>query len=153
MAEKGFEVVANDLEAEALEILQNRLPQGAPVRLVQGSFDEIDWPDFDVVVAGFCLFFLPPERLHRFWPRLARIVRPGGLIAGQFLGVHDDWATRGYTVLTRAEVDELLAPYEVLHFEEAERDGETAMRDPKHWHVFHFVARRKVDTPIRQNEG
>lgn len=144
LLDRGLDVVANDLEPEALEILRSRLPDGASVQLVQGSFDQIDWPTFDVVVAAFSLFFLPAERFRAFWPHLIAAVCPGGLLAGQLLGVYDDWASRGYTVLSRFEADRLLSGFDVLYFEEAERDGETAMRDPKHWHVYHFVARRKM---------
>ncbi len=153
MAGKGLKVVANDLETEAIEILRARLTEDTSVRFTQGSFDEIEWPEFDVVVAAFSLFFLPPKRFQRFWPRLVASVRPGGLFAGQLLGIHDDWAARGYTVLSRSEVETLFAPFDLLHFEEVERDGETAMRDPKHWHVFHIVARRKQSAAIRQNEA
>jgi tellurite methyltransferase len=76
------------------------------------------------------------------WQRLVNALRSDGIFAGQLLGVNDDWTARGYTAHTRTEVQSLLHPFEILHMEEAERDGETALREPKHWHIFHIVARK-----------
>ena len=43
---------------------------------------------------------------------------------------------------TRAKVESLLAPFAIEHFVEEERDGTTANGSPKHWHLFHIVARK-----------
>jgi len=42
----------------------------------------------------------------------------------------------------REEVERLLAPFEAERFDEVEEDGETALGKPKHWHLFHIVARK-----------
>jgi hypothetical protein len=36
----------------------------------------------------------------------------------------------------------LIAGLELERFEEREWDGETALGEPKHWHIFEVVARR-----------
>lgn len=43
---------------------------------------------------------------------------------------------------TRAEAEKLLAPLVVERFYEEERDGTTVSGAPKHWHIFHIVARK-----------
>lgn len=139
----GFSVIANDGEEEALDIVRSRLPVGADVSFLPGRFEDIDLPRADVVVAGFSLFFLEPGAFRLFWTRLVDSMPAGAVFAGQFLGIHDDWAERGYTVHDAETLRQDLEGFEILHWEEAERDGETAMREPKHWHVFHVVARRK----------
>ncbi len=53
-------------------------------------------------------------------------------------GVRDLTANPGLAL-----VIELLRGLEVEHFEEVEEDGETAVGDPKHWHLFHVVARQR----------
>ncbi len=69
-------------------------------------------------------------------------MRPGGRFAGQLLGDHDTWGSRSdITALTRDEALALLEAFEVERFDEEENDGE-ACSGPKHWHVFHAVARR-----------
>ncbi|MFN8220515.1 MAG: methyltransferase domain-containing protein [Fimbriimonadales bacterium] len=143
LLEKGFHVVAIDGEPEAIEIVRSRLPEDADVEMVVANFETVDLPACDVAVAGFSLFFLEPPAFDKFWRRLVAAIRPGGLFAGQFLGPNDDWVSRGYSVHSRAQIDELFRDFEVLHLEEAERDGETAMKTPKHWHVFHVVARKR----------
>ena len=144
LVEKGLKVIAVDQEPEALEKTKERLPQQAEVHLLKAQFQDLglDPDSLDLIVAGFSLFFLRTWEFGRVWQRLVRALRPGGIFAGQLLGVNDDWAERGYTVHTRSEIESLLHPFEILYLEEAERDGETAMREPKHWHVFHVVARK-----------
>ncbi|MBI1755726.1 MAG: class I SAM-dependent methyltransferase [Fimbriimonas ginsengisoli] len=143
---RGFQVVAVDQSKEALEIVRSCLPAGASVEFVQSGFEDLDLAPlgtFDVIVAEFSLFFLPPPAFRAFWARMMADLKPGGLFMGQLLGVNDEWAPRGYTVLTRAGVEQLLAPFETLHLEEVDLDGETSQRVPKHWHIFHFIARKR----------
>jgi len=144
LLEKGLKVVAIDQEPEALEITRSRLPPEAAAHLLKAQFQDVgfDSDSLDVVAAFFALFFLRPWEFGRVWQRLLAALKPGGVFAGQFLGINDDWADRGYTVHTRSEVESLLHPFEVLYLEEVERDGETTLREPKHWHVFHVVARK-----------
>jgi SAM-dependent methyltransferase len=144
LLDKGLKVLAVDQEPEALEITRFRLPEGAEVHLVKAQFQDLglDPESLDLVFAGFSLFFLRFWEFGQVWQRVLSALKPGGIFAGQLLGVKDDWAERGYTVHTLEEVQSLLHPFEVLYFEEAERDGETLLREPKHWHVFHVVGRK-----------
>jgi len=142
---KGFRMTAVDAEQEALDILQSRLPSGAPVKLICSSFENLDWKSlgtFDVVVAHFSLFFIAPGVYDRVWKQVVDAVRPDGLLSVQILGVNDDWVSRGYTVKTNEQIEDMLEPFEVLFMDEVDRDGETAQNVPKHWHVFHVVARK-----------
>jgi tellurite methyltransferase len=145
---KGFEVVANDMEPEALDIVRSRVPAEAHVEFLPGRFEDITMPEADLIVAGFSLFFLPPSEFADFWPKVVRALRPGGVFAGQFLGVHDDWAARGYTVMERSQVERMLQGLEVLALDEADQDGETSLGEAKHWHVFHVVARKPTGVEI-----
>ena len=142
LAEMGFHVTAVDGEQKALDHLQKRLPKNANVELVCSTFQDFEPGRYDVVVAHFSLFFLPRSDFEAFWPRLVAAVKPGGLLSMQFLGKNDQWADQ-CTTHTRQEVDQHLSPFEVLFLQEVEREGETAAGNPKHWHVFHVVARKK----------
>ena len=44
---------------------------------------------------------------------------------------------------SRDEVLALLRGLEIEHLDEVDEDGQTAVGDPKHWHVFHVVARKR----------
>ena len=45
-------------------------------------------------------------------------------------------------MLPREYVEALLSPFEVEHLEEVNRPGKDAMGNPKHWHLYHIVARK-----------
>ena len=46
------------------------------------------------------------------------------------------------TFNTRAEVEALLADFEIEELREQDEPGE-AVSGPKHWHVFHVIARKR----------
>ena len=106
-------------------------------------FEEAEWPSCDLVNASFSLPLCTPAAFPALWARIVRSLRTGGRFCGQFYGVRDEWASGGLVTLTRTEVDRLLAPFEVELLEEWEDDGTTALGSPKHWHLFHVVARKR----------
>lgn len=142
LLEHGLDVVAVDVSEEALSYLRPKIPKGSNVELICSSFTDLDLDSYDVAVACFTLFFLSPAEFEAFWPRVVSSIKPSGIFAGQFLGVNDSWNERGFTTHDLNAVSELLKGFEVLHLDEDERDGETALGDAKHWHVFHVIARR-----------
>lgn len=143
LLDKGLRVEAVDGEEEALRILRSRLQARQGVELVCSRLEDYTPPKCQVAVAMFSLFFLNQAEFNSLWKRIVRSIVPGGVFAGQFLGLHDDWKDRGYTLHRKHEVERLLSEFEILHLDEVERDGETAMGTQKHWHVFHVVARKR----------
>jgi len=73
-----------------------------------------------------------------------RALRPGGIFAGQFFGVHDEWNVPGQdiTFVTREQAEEMLHGFALIEFNEEDMDGHTADGAPKHWHVFNILARK-----------
>ncbi len=144
LSDRGFHVIAVDHDREAIKILQDRLEEGADVRLVEARLEDVELIAADVIVAMFSLFFLGPKGFPRLWKEVLHSLKPGGVFAGQILGVHDDWARLEYAVHTREQVENsLFADFEILHLEEVNRDGKDIFGVPKHWHIFHVVARKK----------
>lgn len=141
LRERGLDVLAVDAEPEAVARTRERVGDDPRVEVREAMMQDLPLgaAQFDAIVAGFSLFFLSPADFAAFWPRLVRSLKPGGLFAGQFLGVHDDWKDLGFSLHTRTEVERLLEPFDLLYFEEAERDGATTQGVRKHWHVFHVV--------------
>jgi demethylmenaquinone methyltransferase / 2-methoxy-6-polyprenyl-1,4-benzoquinol methylase len=78
--QKGCSVVGLDQSAEMLAEARRRLPEG--VELVEGSADQLPFPDgsFDGLTFTYLLRYVddPGATLRE----LARVVRPGGTIAG-----------------------------------------------------------------------
>jgi tellurite methyltransferase len=94
--------------------------------------------------AQFALPFIPRQRFPDVFVRLTAALTLGGVFAGQFFGVHDQWNTPDHamTFLTRAEAETLLSDLDNIEFTEEDTDGHVADGSPKHWHVFHILARR-----------
>jgi SAM-dependent methyltransferase len=141
---RGWRVIAIDREREAIERL--RLLVGADTPRLEtriARFEEAEWPSCDLVNASFSLPLCTPAAFPALWTRIVRSLRRGGRFCGQFYGVRDEWAGGGLVTLTRTEVDRLLASFEVELLEEWEDDGTTALGSPKHWHLFHVVARKR----------
>jgi tellurite methyltransferase len=146
----GWHVLAIDKQPEAISRLLARATSNQQVRLQTQviSFEEVVLPPADLVNASFSLPFCPPHHFDQFWAKIVCSLRPGGCFVGQFFGEHDDWARNpAMTFHTAAQIEQLLAGFEVEFFKEVDEDGQTAVGHAKHWHVFSIVARR-LDNPL-----
>lgn len=144
---RGWSVLAIDAEADALDFLRARpdLPAGAKLETLCRRFEDAEWPPVDLVNSSFALPICPQERFPELWAKIVRSLKPGGRICGQLYGERDSWAgDPGMTHMTRGAAEDLLRDLEVELFEEEESDGVTPRGKPKHWHIFHIVARRQT---------
>ena len=46
------------------------------------------------------------------------------------------------TFHTKEQMEKLFSDMEVILLDEEEKDDKTANGTPKHWHVFHFIAKK-----------
>lgn len=136
---RGWEVFAVDAELRAIERVRDGAPPGRLATLVS-PMEDAQWPPCDLVNASFSLPFC--QRFDEVWARIVASLRHGGRFAGQLFGDRDEWSSR-CTVHTRTEAEALLEPFELERFDEQEEDGTIVTGAPKHWHVFHVVARRR----------
>ncbi|MCW5943748.1 MAG: class I SAM-dependent methyltransferase [Fimbriimonadaceae bacterium] len=144
LLDRGYRVLAVEPHPTARAKLIARLPPGAPVEVVADRFQEMTIPPCEAVVAVLSLFFMARSESDAFWPEIVAALLPGGLFIGQILGVRDSWVADGCAAYTAEEARALFDAFEVLDWEEAERNSVTVQGEPKHWHVFHVVARRRV---------
>jgi len=143
---RNWRVLAIDAEPDAIAGLLARtdLPPGARLETLVARFEDADWPAAELVNASFALPLCPPARFAALWRRITASLRPGGRFSGQLYGERDTWAGDAtITVHTRAAAEALLDGLEVEHFREEEDDSVTPRGRPKHWHIFHIVARRR----------
>jgi membrane dipeptidase len=140
---RGWRVVAIDRESEALERLHALVgPDSAQLETREERFDDAPWPACDLVNASFALPFVSTDAFPDVWRRIVDSLRPGGRFCGQLFGDRDDWASSGVVVHTRAELDALLAPFEVERLDVIDDEGTTVVGTRKHWHLYHVVARK-----------
>lgn len=142
---RGWRVVAVDSEPEALRQLAARnLPGADRITPINARFEEVPLPlGVQLVNSSFAMPLCEPEAFRTLWTRIREALPAGGRFSGQWYGVRDSWHGRpGMTFLTREEAQALLDGLEIEMFEEEEADGVTPRGNPKHWHIFHIVARK-----------
>jgi len=143
MLERGWQVFATDAEDEAIQRTRGRVPPELQLRLqtLVTPMEDVELPAANLVWACFSLFFCDPPRFADVWARIGRAIVPGGRFAGQLLGDRDTWAPdEDISAFSEAQARALFDGWTLERFEEEENDGE-ACDGPKHWHVFHVVAR------------
>ena len=143
---RGWRVLALDGTAEAIARLRRQQDvtkrEWSRLETRVAPFEEAEWPAADLVNSSFALPFCRPQAFPSLWRRIETSLRPGGRFSGQLFGNRDGWADeRDLTFHTRAEVEALLAGFEVERLDEMEENGATATGKPKHWHLFHVVVR------------
>ena len=115
-------------------------------RYVISTFEAFDFPvaAYDLVNAQYALPFVRPDHYDRVFAAVLATLRPGGIFTGQFFGDRDDWAgTPNMTFHSRSSALQLLAPLTLIEFTEEDDPASTTLSgQPKHWHLFHFIARR-----------
>lgn len=147
---QGWQVIATDNHPDAFLHLWPRVPEASRPRLqtLDVDFATMQVPPCDLVNASFALPFCEPRHFAGLWDRIVAAIRPGGRFAGQFFGDRDSWASRPTrSHHSRDEVLRLLEGFEIEMMNEEEKDDPPELRNPKHWQVFHVVARKREPRP------
>jgi tellurite methyltransferase len=140
---RDWRVLAIDSHEEAIRRLRASVGLHDRLETRVAAFEDAVLPSSDLVNASYSLPFCRPELFDDFWERLVAALRGGGRFCGQLFGDRDEWAPADdITFFTRDAAEALLQPFEVERFDEVEEDSTTVVGDPKHWHVFHVVARK-----------
>ncbi len=140
---RGWRVFAVDAEQVGIDrlLLRASPPERERLQAQVTSIEDAELPTADLVWAGYSIFFIPPQRFATTWGSIRASVRPGGRFAGQVLGESDSWAAGGeVNAHGRADAEALFDGWTLERFDEEENDGD-ACSGPKHWHLFHVVAR------------
>jgi SAM-dependent methyltransferase len=142
---RSWHVLAVDAEVAAIAGLTARedLPPDSLLETRVGRFEDMALPDVDWVNSSFALPLVDPPKFPDLWDTILDSVRSGGRISCQLYGDRDSWVGRpGITFFTKSGIDALLEPLDVEFFREEEDDSVTPRGHQKHWHIFHFVAKR-----------
>ncbi len=146
LLEAGWHVTAVDAFDGSIKSTRRKAEHlGLTDRLttVHASFESISFGSsmFDLIHAGYALPFVAPSAFPIVWGHLRAALQPDGIIACQLFGDRDEWNTDGSTMTFHChdDVASLFSDFNVLHLQEAELDGQTALGDAKHWHVFHII--------------
>lgn len=148
LADKGYQVHGFDINSDAIAICRDRFGVQPLVDVTQSAFESFDYPKASLVVAHSSLFFADPQYFPKVWQRIEACIDIGGVFAGDFMGEKDSWASNyrsPTTPLTRAEVADLLANFEVISFTERDEHAKTSLGRMKHWHTFSVIAIKRSE--------
>ncbi len=140
---QGFDVTVIDKEEALVEMA--KLVSNDKLHATVSSFIGYPFPEgnFDLASAMFALPFNPPDTFDELFARIKNSLALDGIFCGQFFGVHDEWSLSSkMTFHTKEQVEKLVSDLEVISLEEREYDGKIASGSPKHWHVFHVIAKK-----------
>ena len=145
LLDAGWTVHAVDGERAALDRLAARTttPARERLHLRPTTFAGLGpLPPADLVHSSYALPYCAPEDFARLWATARDALSPGGVLAVQLFGDRDGAAgDPEMTFHTAQEARALVEGLEVVHWDEEDAPG-PSYTGPKHWHVFHVVARR-----------
>lgn len=150
---RGWRVHAVDSSAQAISELTTAAASLATnLTTALTRYEDAIWPPCHLLNASFSIPHIVPADFPALWRKITASILPGGRFAGQLFGPDNSWGPE-YAALariyhSRAEVLALLAPFTIEHLEEVNRPGKDALGNPKHWHVYHIVARKPLTSTV-----
>lgn len=143
LLEQGFDVTVID-KAE-LMAKEAELVKSNKLHYIISSFSDFEFPknEYSIASAMYSLPFNSPESFGAVFAKIKESLISGGIFCGQCFGIRDEWSTnQKMTFHTKEQVENLLSDMKIILLDEEEKDGKTANGTPKHWHVFHFIAKK-----------
>jgi len=140
LLEAGWLVYAIDALPDAIEMVKNNTDKtlASNLRLECLSFEKVDWHAVTFVNASLALPFCNKSTFDEVCQKMIGSILPKGLFSGHFFGINDDW--KNLSLVNRNYIEKLFEGFEMLHFNEAEYDRESATGPLKHWHIFEVTA-------------
>lgn len=139
----AIDIITNGIEQRKLELRDDIKYK---LNVINADFSNIKFPVCDAVYANYSLPFCTPNNFNNFWQNLEESLSDGGIFAGIFFGVNDDWydTTTDITFHKKNEIEELFKGYSIKEFEEKEYEGKCVGEQgdivDKHWHIFEIIA-------------
>lgn len=110
------------------------------------DFENIKLEKVKLIVANFSIPFCSKDKFKDLWNSITQNIIQNGYFVGNFFGLKDSWADNKdkKIFLSKNEVLKLFeSSFEIIDFQEIEKDGETALNGVKHWHIYNIIARKK----------
>lgn len=137
---QGFNVIAVDKEAAAIDFINETVGKNKKFQFVVNSFEKMTFNPSQLIHGRVSFPFCHPSSFKKFWEQLNHSLEKDGLLCGSLFGVNDDWSQNNeMTFIAHEDWDALLSGYDILYFDEEERDSPTAAGHMKHWHLYYFI--------------
>lgn len=141
--DQGFEVTAVDQEKRMMVAAESIRSEKLHCQV--SKFVDFKFPrdTFDIASAMFALPFDPPDIFEIVFKNVRQSLLKNGIFCGQLFGTRDGWSENSnMTFHTKAQAEALFAEMNILSFVETEKDSHTKDGKPKHWHLFHVIAKK-----------
>lgn len=143
----GWNVLAIDKE-EVEARISRRLNEDEKrhFRFSKQKSENIELEEADLILANFSLAFCDKNYFKEMWKKIEESSCKDGYFVGNFFGEKDEWNDQKerMTFLTLEQVKNLFDKnFDIIKFEEVEKDAMTGMRKMKHWHVINVIAKKK----------
>ena len=129
------EIISGKLNAEELKRF----------RFIKQDFENIKLEENDLVVANFSIPFCNRNDFNELWNKIVGSISEEGYFVGNFFGLNDSWVNIKERVvfLSKEQVLELFKDsFEIIKFQEIEKDEKTALGNMKHWHIYEIIAKK-----------
>ena len=143
LLEKGFEVTV--IDSSPLMIDHANDLKNDKLHAFVTKFEDFDFPknEYNLASAMYSLPFCSPKSFNQVFEKIKNSLKVGGIFCGQLFGNRDEWSNnKNMTFHTLEQARQLLSGLDIISLEEEEKDDKTGSGDMKHWHVFHFIARK-----------
>ena len=109
------------------------------------EFENLKLEKSNLVVANFSLPFCNKNYFNEAWNRIKNSILQDGYFVGNFFGKRDEWKKTKPNLIyfSKDEVLNLFNDFDIISFEEIERDGITGEGKQKYWHLFNVMAKKK----------
>ena len=143
----GWNVFAIDKE-DTEQIISNKLndEELKRFRFDSQNFENIKLEKAKLLVANFSIPFCRKDCFNQFWSKIVDSILKNGYFVGNFFGLNDSWVKNKQQMifLSKEQVLDLFKDsFEIVYFNEIEKDGITGLGKMKHWHIYNVIARRK----------
>ena len=146
LVKNGWNVIAIDKE-DTKQVITNKLNDKEIQKFIflQSDFENIKLEKNNLVIANYSLPFCNKNKFQEFWNKIVNSIEKDGYFVGNFFGKNDEWNTETGKMIffNRKDVKELFNKFDIIKFEEEEKDAKTGLGIMKHWHTYNIIARKK----------
>ncbi len=109
------------------------------------NFENMQLEKADLIVANYSLSFCYKQEFDEMWKTIKKNIYKDGYFVGDFFGINDSWnkAESNMTFFTKEQVLKLFDEFDIIKFNEVEKDDLTGLGNMKHWHIFNVIAKKK----------
>lgn len=115
-------------------------------RFKKQEFENLQLENNNLIVANYSLPFCQKDKFEEMWNKIKNSILPNGYFVGNFFGINDEWAKmkKDMTFLLKEDCIKLFDEFDIIKFEEVEKDALTGLGKIKHWHIYNVIAKKKI---------